>query len=359
MKELNDYKYALDESAIVAITDQKGIILHANDNFCKISKYKREELIGQDHRIINSGYHPKEFIRDLWVTIANGEIWRGEMKNRAKDGTVYWVDTTIVPFLNEDKKPYRYVAIRADITQRKKVEEELLKYSSALEYQNQQLIDFCYIVSHNLRGPLLNISMLVEFIDKTANDNKKMEALTKIKPVIGQLMEVFDELVESIQVKQDTEIDSEHLDLEECAEKALIGFKTQIEKYKVRVEMDFSEASHIRFPSKYLDSILTNLISNAIKYRSKKRTPEIKIKGETLDDGIVLKVSDNGLGIDLNLHRDKIFKIRKTFHEHPDAKGFGLFMVKSQVEAMGGRIWVKSQPDKGSTFFVHLKNQER
>ncbi|HMJ67677.1 MAG TPA: PAS domain S-box protein [Cyclobacteriaceae bacterium] len=137
LREISDYKYALDESAIVAITDYRGIIKHVNDNFCRISKYPREDLIGKDHRIINSGYHSKDFIRSIWQTIGRGEIWKGELRNRAKDGSIYWVNTSIVPFVDDQGKPYQYLAIRSDITDQK-IADEIKSANMRLEIEVQE-----------------------------------------------------------------------------------------------------------------------------------------------------------------------------------------------------------------------------
>ena len=158
MEKIADYKYALDESSIIAITDQKGIINYVNDNFCNISKYTAEELIGQDHRIINSGFHSKTFIKDLWRTIANGNVWKGELKNKAKDGSTYWVDTTIVPFLDENNKPYQYVAIRSDITDRKEGEEELKKILKEISDYKYALDESAIVAITDQKGIITHVN---------------------------------------------------------------------------------------------------------------------------------------------------------------------------------------------------------
>ncbi|HVL66942.1 MAG TPA: ATP-binding protein [Vicinamibacterales bacterium] len=176
MRRLEEIRQALDQAAIVATTDQRGIITYVNDKFCEISGYAREELLGQDHRIINSGYHSKEFIRELWRTIAQGRIWRGEIRNRAKDGHYYWVDTTIVPFLDPAGKPRQYLAIRSDITQRKAAEAKLVEQSSLA-----QLGQLAAVVAHEVRNPLAGVrgtlQILRSRLDTGSQDRGMMDAM--------------------------------------------------------------------------------------------------------------------------------------------------------------------------------------
>lgn len=156
LRELADVKYALDQSTILAITDHRGIILRANEQFCRISKYSRSELIGQDHRLLNSGHHPKSFFKQMWKCIGSGQVWRGEICNRAKDGSLYWVDTTIVPFVDTKGKIYQYVSIRNDITARKHMEEEVRKSEELYRLIAENTSDIISVV--NAEGDFLYLS---------------------------------------------------------------------------------------------------------------------------------------------------------------------------------------------------------
>ncbi|MBW5467702.1 EAL domain-containing protein [Brevibacillus formosus] len=156
VNELADVKYALDQSTILAITDHKGIILRANEQFCRISKYERSELLGKDHRILNSGYHPKSFFKEMWSCIRSGQVWRGEIRNRAKDDSYYWVDTTIVPFKNQAGEIYQYLSIRSDITCRKQMEDELKRSEEKYRIIAENTSDIISII--NLDGDFLYLS---------------------------------------------------------------------------------------------------------------------------------------------------------------------------------------------------------
>jgi PAS domain S-box-containing protein len=291
-----------------------------------------------------------------------------EAKNTGKE--IRWEDSLIgpsghlithlrrmFPVHDENGNLTMMIGFGIDITERKEMEERQSALLQQLSVQNTQLIDFCNIVSHNLRAPLVNMSMLVDFIEDCGEIEEQKQLIAKLNPVLDNLSTTFNELVESIQIKQDLEIKSEKIVLEEYFARTIESLDAEIIKSNATFEVNFDEAPEIYYPAKYLNSILQNLISNSLKYKSPNRDPIIRLKTKVTKDKVILSVNDNGLGIDMMRHKKNMFKIGKVFHHHPNAKGFGLFMIKTHIEAMGGRIWVESAPNKGSTFFVEFENQ--
>jgi PAS domain S-box-containing protein len=262
------------------------------------------------------------------------------------------------PVYDENGELSLVIGFGIDITDRKLMEEKQAALVKQLSAQNTQLIDFCAIVSHNLRAPLVNISMLVDCLEETEDPEEHALLISKLKPVIENLQFTFNELVESIQIRQDLEINTEDVCLEECLRRTVTGLQTEISRLDARITTDFEAAAVINYAPQYLNSIFHNLVSNSLKYHHPDRKPEIHVRTTREDDKIILAIRDNGLGIDLVKHRNNFFKIGKVFHRHPNAKGFGLFMTKTQVEAMGGRIWVESTPQVGSTFYIEFPTRK-
>ncbi len=183
LKDLADVKFALDQSSIVAITDRAGVITYVNSKFCEISQYSAWELIGQTHQIVNSGYHSKAFFKEMWMTITQGSVWRGEVKNRAKDGSYYWVDTTIVPFLDNRGRPYQYVAIRNDITLCKQTKEALQQLNEQLEARVEQRTAELQASKHTLTQQAEDLSQALQDLQRTQTQliqHEKMSSLGQL-----------------------------------------------------------------------------------------------------------------------------------------------------------------------------------
>jgi len=376
LKELADIKFALDQSTIVAITDQRGIINYVNDEFCRISKYSSEELLGEDHRIINSGYHPKEFIRELWTTIAAGQVWKGELRNRAKDGSIYWVDTTIVPFLNSEGKPYQYVAIRHDITQRKLAEEQVLQQAAELQRAAQLSFvgELAAGLAHEIKNPLAGIQGAVDILIRRRDKNDpEREALEGMRHEVERIDNTVRALLDRARPRLVSVRSTSLTDIVGRAVNLAHAQLTHAAADGPRVSIEFEPPAdpitvHID-PAQIEDAVL-NLIINAIEAvdgdgqvkirvarsqndRSEARSPRGQPAwggGESEDEAIV-EVSDDGRGIS---EEDLTRIFNPFFTTRPGGTGLGLPAVRRIARAHGGNIEVKSSLDKGSTFTLHL-----
>jgi PAS domain S-box-containing protein len=367
LKELGDLKAALDEHAIVAITDPQGRITSVNDRFCAISKYPREELIGKDHRIINSGHHGKEFFRNLWTTIAGGKVWHGEIRNRAKDGSLYWVDTTIVPFLGGDGRPRQYVAIRADITERKQAEETIRQLNATLETRvsertaqlqeaNRELEAFSYSVSHDLRAPLRAVdgfsqAVLEDFGALLPEEGRRY--LGTIRASAQRMGALIDDLLAFARLGRQ-EVKRQAVDTVALVRGVLddLGFPPEGR----RVEVRMASLPSIQADPALLRQVWLNLLSNALKYTRKREVAVVEIAAFEHEGVPAFLVRDNGTGFDMR-YAGKLFGVFQRLHRAEDYEGtgVGLAIVQRIVQRHGGRVWAEGTVDRGAAFFFTLE----
>src|SRR5262245_6942025 len=340
-KDLADTNFALDQASIVATTDVKGRITYVNDKFCQISKYKREELLGQDHRIINSGYHPKEFIRNLWQTIASGRIWRGEIRNRAKDGSFYWVDTTIVPFLDERGRPYQYMAIRSDITERKRSETQLREQAALA-----RLGEMAAVVAHEVKNPLAGIRGALQVI------GGRMPESSRDRVVVGDIVDRLDGLNDIVQdllvFARPREPELARVSLEALLQRITALLKKDPQHAGTIVDIS-GETVAITADAEQLQVALVNLILNAVQ--AVEGSGRIRVNVTTSDGRCSLPISDDGPGIPPEV-REHIFE--PFFTTKHRGTGLGLPTARRIIERHHGTIAIECPPNGGTVVTVTL-----
>jgi PAS domain S-box-containing protein len=342
LKENSDIKFALDQSAIVAFTDARGIITNVNDKFCEISKYTREELIGKDHSLLNSGYHSKEFFKELWKTIGTGNVWKGEIKNKAKDGSYYWVDTTIVPFFNEKGRPYQYLAIRNDITERKKTE-EILHRQDKLAAVGQLAAG----VAHEIRNPLTSMKGYAEFLQLDEKDPERLEFLDIILDEIERVNSIVEDFMVLAKPKA---VQLEEKNIVEVIRNVIMLLEFEARKKNVRLHFDFcTEIVQVECDENRLKQVFLNFIKNGIE--AMPNGGDLHVRITVSDETVQISIQDTGVGIP----EEKLKKIGEPFYTtKKNGNGLGLMVSFKIIESHRGRVYIESELNKGTTFNILL-----
>lgn len=366
--DLGKLKSAIDEAAIVAITDKRGVITYVNKKFTEISKYSREELIGNTHKIVNSRYHSSEFFQELWKTISSGKTWEGEIRNRAKDGTHYWVHTTIVPFMGNDGKPENYVAVRYEITERVAAEEQLKLQAKKLEISNRELQDFASVAAHDLQEPLRKIQSFCDRLKVKAQDSLPPEAadyVNRIQSSANRMQTLIIDLLSYSRVTTKAQPFSP-VDLNQVVAQAVSDLEVRLESTKGKVTWD--PLPTINADASQMSQLFLNLINNALKFHKQDVPPVVHVTSKVIEgstrnkDRCEIRVRDNGIGFDPK-YVDRIFTIFQRLHGRfeYEGTGIGLAVCRKIVDRHEGHITAESVQNEGATFIVtlpmHLKSE--
>jgi PAS domain S-box-containing protein len=344
--QLADLKRALDHAAIVATTDVTGKISYVNDKFCEISGYSREELIGQDHRIINSGLHPKEFIRSLWVTIANGHVWHGELRNRAKDGHFYWVDTTIVPFLDEHGKPYQYIAIRADITARKAAEQQLAQQAALAS-----LGQMAAVVAHEVKNPLAGIKGAIQvLLSRRQSADPEFAVMRDIVARIDALDDLIQDLLTYARPRP---LRLATVNLRQLIADGVTMLRRDPVGSAVRVSVE-GDPGEVTVDPELIRATVLNLLLNAAQAMDGKG--EVHVSTAARDGHWTIAVRDDGPGIPLDL-REQV--LEPFFTTKARGGGLGLPIAKRAAELHGGTLTLAFPAAGGTSVTIETPAKQR
>lgn len=342
LKEVEDIKFALDQSSIVAFTDAKGIITRVNDKFCEISQYSRDEIIGKDHSILNSGYHSKQFFKNLWKTIGTGEVWKGEIRNKAKDGSYYWVDTTIVPFMNDDGKPYQYLAIRNDITERKRTE-EILNRQDKLAAVGQLAAG----VAHEIRNPLTSMKGYAEFLLEDETDEQRREFVEIILDEINRVNVIVEDFMVLAKPKA---VDLKEKNIIPIIKDVLSLLEFEARKKHVRMHFEANDdIIQIECDEDRLKQVFLNFVKNGIE--AMPNGGDITVRVNVTSEQVQIAIQDTGVGIP----EEKLKKIGEPFYTtKKNGNGLGLMVSYKIIESHNGTVYIESEINKGTTFNIVL-----
>ncbi|MGA5689028.1 PAS domain S-box protein [Cytobacillus pseudoceanisediminis] len=342
LKEVNDIKFALDQSSIIAFTDEKGTITNVNEKFCEISQYSREELIGQNHSILNSGLHSKEFFKNLWKTIGHGEVWKGEIRNKAKDGSYYRVHTTIVPFLNANRKPYQYLSIRNDITERKKTE-EVLHQQDKLAAVGQLAAG----VAHEIRNPLTTMKGYTEYLQLDETHEERQEYLSIILDEIDRVNYIVEDFMVLAKPKA---AELEDRDIIPIIKNVVSFLEFEARKKDVKIGFEYEQdIIQIECDENRLKQVFLNFIKNGIE--AMPDGGDITVRAGIINNQVEIAIQDTGVGIP----QEKLKKIGEPFFTTKiNGNGLGLMVSFKIIESHNGKVFIESELNKGTTFNIVL-----